>query len=102
MVKKAKKDDITVIAELAVQMWDVDTIQELIDDISDNITYGINVDSVFYKGGSSKNSGNNADYECKEGNTKGDFHTSDKALRYIEKNINVHCKYRGCNEHNTG
>ena len=37
MVKKAKKDDITVIAELAVQMWDVDTIQELIDDISDNM-----------------------------------------------------------------
>ena len=35
MVKKAKKDDITVIAE--VQMWDVDTIQELIDDISDNM-----------------------------------------------------------------
>ena len=37
MVKKAKKDDITVIAELAVQMWDVDTIQELIDDIFDNM-----------------------------------------------------------------
>ena len=37
MVKKAKKDDITVIAELAVQMWEVDTIQELIDDISDNM-----------------------------------------------------------------
>ena len=37
MVKKAKKDDITVIAELAVQIWDVDTIQELIDDISDNM-----------------------------------------------------------------
>ena len=37
MVKKAKQDDITVIAELAVQMWEVDSIQELIDDISENM-----------------------------------------------------------------
>lgn len=37
MVKKAKVDDIDIIAELAIQMWDADSLQELIADISKNM-----------------------------------------------------------------
>lgn len=37
MVKKAKVDDIDIIAELAIQMWGADSLQELIADISKNM-----------------------------------------------------------------